>query len=239
MYRSDGMHGFVQMVVWLVLCLCLYECDTTSESLHWYTSTRQEYQISSLEREKVVIIFNVNESLPVFLYLPHSQRSQSFSLSFCHDKLTHLRTYNHQISWLCNVSGPMVRHTSNCHGLSISTHPSPVKSSFSFKNKMFTDTLFLKEKELFTGEGCVEMDNPWQCRTIGPLLSQRFPLASAKALPRGGGWGLHFKSFVQLTSFLDVTWHHDLNPWPLMMSWHHTTGWGFVWVTHVKILVIE
>ncbi len=30
------------------------------------------------------------------------------------------------------------------------------------------------------------MDKPWQlCRTIGPLLSQRFPLASAKALPRG------------------------------------------------------
>ncbi len=35
---------------------------------------------------------------------------------------------NRQISWLCNVSGPMVRH--NCHGLSISTHPSPVDSSF-------------------------------------------------------------------------------------------------------------
>ncbi len=30
------------------------------------------------------------------------------------------------------------------------------------------------------------MDNPWQlCRIIGPLLSQRFPLASAKAQPRG------------------------------------------------------
>ncbi len=30
------------------------------------------------------------------------------------------------------------------------------------------------------------MDNPWQlCRTIGPLLSQSFPLASAKAQPRG------------------------------------------------------
>ncbi len=30
------------------------------------------------------------------------------------------------------------------------------------------------------------MDNLWQlCRTIGPLLSQRFPLASAKAQPRG------------------------------------------------------
>ncbi len=30
------------------------------------------------------------------------------------------------------------------------------------------------------------MDNPWQlCQTIGPLLSQRFPLASAKARSRG------------------------------------------------------
>ncbi len=31
------------------------------------------------------------------------------------------------ISWLCNVGGPIVRH--NCHGLSISTHPSLVYSS--------------------------------------------------------------------------------------------------------------
>ncbi len=30
------------------------------------------------------------------------------------------------------------------------------------------------------------MDNTWQlCRTIGPLLIQKFPLASAKAQPRG------------------------------------------------------
>ncbi len=70
-----------------------------------------------------------------------------------------------------------------------------VKSSFSLKNKktlkieclMFTVFLFFKEKELFTGKGCVEMDIPWQlCRTIDPLLSQRFPLASAKAQPRDG-----------------------------------------------------
>ncbi len=27
---------------------------------------------------------------------------------------------------------------------------------------MFTVILFYKEKELFTGEGCVEMDIPWQ-----------------------------------------------------------------------------
>ncbi len=37
--------------------------------------------------------------------------------------------HDFRISWLCNVSGPMVRH--NCHGISISTHPAPVKSSFS------------------------------------------------------------------------------------------------------------
>ncbi len=44
----------------------------------------------------------------------------------------------------------------------------------------------VKKKEPYTGEGCVEMDIPWQlCRTIGPLLSQRFPLANAKAQPRG------------------------------------------------------
>ncbi len=50
------------------------------------------------------------------------------------------------MSGLCNVSGPMVRQNA-----------------------------LLFYKELYTGEGCVEMDIPWQlCRTIGPLLSQRF-----------------------------------------------------------------
>ncbi len=48
--------------------------------------------------------------------------------------------------WLS--SGPMVRH----------------------KHSMFTVFLSYKEKELLTGEGCVEMDIPWQlCWTIGPL----------------------------------------------------------------------
>ncbi len=43
------------------------------------------------------------------------------------------------------------------------------------------------------------MDNPWQlCRTIGPLLSQRFPLASAKAQPRVG-----FQSAVSLEPLTD------------------------------------
>ncbi len=52
---------------------------------------------------------------------------------------------------------------------------------------MRSKAYFYKEKELFTGEGCVGVVIPWQfCRTIGPLLSQRFPLASAKGQPRGG-----------------------------------------------------
>ena len=42
------------------------------------------------------------------------------------------------------------------------------------------------KKELITSEGHVEMNDPWQlCRIIGPLFSQRFLLASAKAQPRG------------------------------------------------------
>ena len=35
---------------------------------------------------------------------------------------------NISISWLCNISGPMVRH--NCHRITIFTHPSLVVSSF-------------------------------------------------------------------------------------------------------------
>ncbi len=39
------------------------------------------------------------------------------------------------------------------------------------KHSMFTVFLFYKEKELFTGEGCVGVVIPWQlCRTIGPLM---------------------------------------------------------------------
>ncbi len=41
-------------------------------------------------------------------------------------------------------------------------------------------------KSCKTSEGFVEIVIPWQlCQTIGPLLSQRFLLASAKAQPRG------------------------------------------------------
>ncbi len=41
-------------------------------------------------------------------------------------------------------------------------------------------------KELITSVGRVEMDDPWQLfRTLGPLLSHRFLLASAKAQSRG------------------------------------------------------
>ncbi len=64
---------------------------------------------------------------------------------------------------------------------------------------MFTVFLFYKERELLTGEGYVEVDIPWQlCRTIGPLLSQRFPLASAKAQPSGGG------GFVSISLATDI-----------------------------------
>ncbi len=55
------------------------------------------------------------------------------------------------------------------------------------KRQCLLSFYFYKEKERLTGEGCVGVDIPWQlCQTIGPLLSQRFPLASAKAQPRGG-----------------------------------------------------
>ncbi len=41
--------------------------------------------------------------------------------------------------------------------------------------------LFYKEKELFTGEGCVEMDIPWKlCRTIGPLTLHSQEIAFSK-----------------------------------------------------------
>ncbi len=46
---------------------------------------------------------------------------------------------------------------------------------------------------------------PWQlCRTIGPLLSQRFPLASAKAQPRGGFFTIlnFFWQLFFLTTFI-------------------------------------
>ena len=49
------------------------------------------------------------------------------------------------------------------------------------KHSIFTVFLFYKEKELLTGEECVEMDTPWQlCRTTGPLTlhSQEIHLLS-------------------------------------------------------------
>ncbi len=79
----------------------------------------------------------------------------------------------------------MVRH--NCHGISISTHLSLV---LSFK------------KELRTSNVCVEMDIPWQlCRTIGPLLSQRFLSTSAKAQSGGYPWSETNKQNLTLTVF--------------------------------------
>ncbi len=58
-------------------------------------------------------------------------------------------------------------------------------------------------KSCKTSKGFVEMVILWQlCRTIGPLLSQRFLLASAKAQPRGGFhpdckiWLLNYKGIM-------------------------------------------
>ncbi len=80
--------------------------------------------------------------------------------------------------WLCFTSGPIFWH--NCHGLSMMDYPKMVA-------------------ELFTGKGCVVIDIPWQlCQTIGPLLSHRFPLASAKAQSRVGGFFLSSQMFVSL-----------------------------------------
>ena len=54
--------------------------------------------------------------------------------------------------------------------------------------------LFYKQKELFTGEGCVEMDNPWQlCRTIGPLLRDS-PWQVLKHSQGGGGCSAKMQS---------------------------------------------
>ncbi len=51
---------------------------------------------------------------------------------------------------------------------------------------LYVYCLFSIKKELIRTGGCVEKDDPWQLRrTIGPLRSQRFLLASAKAQPRG------------------------------------------------------
>ncbi len=87
------------------------------------------------------------------------------------------------ISWLRDVSGPIVQH--NCHGISISMHPLLVNCYIALFNRK--KTVNIKMFASCQATPCVEMDIPWQlCRTIGPLLSQRFPLASAKAQPMGG-----------------------------------------------------
>ncbi len=75
--------------------------------------------------------------------------------------------------------------------------------------KLLSSCFFIN-KELITSDGCVEMVIPWQlCRTIGPLLSQRFPLASAKAQPMGGiltSDGTPFQDGVALCNCCDTTW---------------------------------
>ncbi len=86
--------------------------------------------------------------------------------------------YENKISWLWNVSGPMIQH--NCHGISISTHPSLVILRS-----------FLNSKKTVN----IEM---WQlCWTIGPLFSLRFPMASAKAQPMWGFGNLNHTLYLK------------------------------------------
>ncbi len=73
--------------------------------------------------------------------------------------------------------------------------------------------LALLKKELITSDGCAEMVKHWQlCRTIGPLLSQRFPLASAKTQSKGG--------FIFLGRF------------------HITCLWSLSWMLYSKVLIL-
>ncbi len=73
----------------------------------------------------------------------------------------------------------------------------------------------------------VEMVNPWQlCRTIGPLLSQRSPLASAQAQPRGGGFRISLFPLEKCPKFL-LAYHQFYLSWTggqsvisIRVHWH-------------------
>ena len=55
------------------------------------------------------------------------------------------------------------------------------------------------------------MDIPWHlCRTIGPPLSQRLPLAIAKAQPRGGGFCMRMQKQSNDDLALQEIRHHAL-----------------------------
>ena len=72
------------------------------------------------------------------------------------------------------------------------------------RHLLLLEWLFFKW-ELITSNRCVEMDIPWQlCRTIGPLLSHRFRLASAKAQPGGDFKPFEFYPWLQN----DFHWLH-------------------------------
>ncbi len=75
------------------------------------------------------------------------------------------------------------------------------------------------------------MDIPWQlCRTIGPLLSQRFLLASAKAQPRVGILSnLYYMTYfnnlsmvkmkkARVSNFPPETYHHAKNEAPSVLT---------------------
>ena len=91
------------------------------------------------------------------------------------------------ISWLCNLSGPMVWHY--CHGISISTHP---YSSFYERKRQFHKKHYIQAKDV------------WRWIFYGNyvgLLSQKFPLASAKAQPRGDFYKYQLIHLVPVTKY--------------------------------------
>ena len=63
----------------------------------------------------------------------------------------------------------------------------PLPTTFYYHSKTTKTNFCLLNnfKRAVKSQGCVEMVKPWQlCRTVGPLPSQRLPLARAKVQPR-------------------------------------------------------
>ena len=145
-------------------CLSVKRCCPNSMSQYLNTS-----KFIIWKRFPVLLLLSDS-----YIHAPHPKNSLTPKYGF------NDTTGTKRISWLWNVSGPMVLH--NCRGISISTHPSIYQSGICMVSYMYT-----VKKEPYTSERSVEMDIPWQlCRTIGPLLLKRFPLASAKGQPMGG-----------------------------------------------------
>ena len=76
-----------------------------------------------------------------------------------------------------------------------------------------------KEKELYTGEGCVEMDIPWPlCRTIGPLTLHSQEMEGAGGMEEGSGQiegqrdRQHYK-YIFITVLLTGQRGRQINEW--------------------------